>query len=119
MGERAEGLKAIKKMMSSSTSYPTWCYFTLFLDSFLNKKYDKALSYALKIKTPQVFHRPLARCVSYIELGEVDKAKVEFQELLLDYPNFMEEGQQLLQRFLGSEEISDKLWEGLVKAKDS
>ena len=119
MGEWDEGLKIIQGMMSTSTSYPTWCNFILFLDSYLNKKFDKALSYALKIKTPQVFHRPLARCVSYIELGEVDKAKIELQELLLDYPNFMEQGQQLLERFLGSKEVSDRLWEGLIKAKDS
>ncbi|MEE9326187.1 MAG: hypothetical protein V3U71_02750, partial [Cocleimonas sp.] len=118
MGKWDEGLKIIKQMMSTSNTYPTWCNFILFLDSYLKGEYEEALSNALKIKTPQVFHRPLARCVSYAQLGELDKAKVEYQELLLDYPNFIEEGEKLLHRFLGSDEIVTKLWNGLVKVNN-
>ncbi len=116
MGKWDEGLEIVNNVMATSKNFPSWCHFSPFLSHYLNAKYDLALSSALQIKTPQVYHKPLSRCVSYIYLGEVKKAKSELQDLLLRYPNFMEEGQALLRRHLGVGEIADKLWTGVLKA---
>ena len=116
MGKWDEGLEIVNKVMSTSKNFPSWCNFSPFLYHFLNDEYELALSYAIKIKTPQIYHKPLSRCVAYISLGEVKKAKSELQDLLLRYPNFMEEGEALLQRHLGAGKLADKLWAGILKA---
>jgi len=119
MGKWEEGLEIVDKVMSTSTNFMSWCYFTPFLYNFLKNDYETALSYALKIKTPQIYHQPLSRCVAYAYLGEVEKSKIELAELLQRYPDFMENGHELLKRHLGSSEVVTKLWEGVVKANES
>ncbi len=116
MGKWDEGLEIVNKVMTTSKNFPSWCNFSPFLYHFLNDELELALSFALKVKTPQIYHKPLSRCVTYIYLGDVKKAKSELQDLLLRYPNFMEEGEGLLKRHLGFGEIADKLWAGVVKA---
>jgi len=116
MGKWDEGLELVNKVMASSKNFPSWCNFSPFLYHYLNDEYETALSFALKIKTPQIYHKPLSRCVAYIYLGESKKAKGELQDLLLRYPNFMEEGEALLKRHLGASEVAEKLWAGVVKA---
>lgn len=116
MGKWDEGLELVNKVMASSKNFPSWCNFSPFLYHYLNDDYEAALSFALKIKTPQIYHKPLSRCVAYIYLDESKKAKSELQDLLLRYPNFMEEGEALLKRHLGDSEVAEKLWAGIVKA---
>ena len=116
IGKWDEGLELVNKVMASSKNFPSWCNFSPFLYHYLNDEYETALSFALKIKTPRIYHKPLSRCVAYIYLGESKKAKGELQDLLLRYPNFMEEGEALLKRHLGASEVAEKLWAGVVKA---
>lgn len=122
MGQWQEGLALVEKAMSLTSSYPSWFNLTPFLNCYLEKRYEDALEYALKIDTPKTFHGPLARCVSYAQLGQNKKAKRELEEELLchcRYPNFMDRGQEILTRFFGSEEISDEIWKGIVKANNA
>ncbi len=114
-----EGLKIVNKVMATSKNFPSWCNFSPFLYHYLNDDYETALSFALKIKTPQIYHKPLSRCVAYLYLGESKKAKIELQDLLLRYPNFMDEGEALLKRHLGASDVAKKLWAGVVKASYS
>ncbi len=116
LGNWEEGLKMVKKAMTVSSSYPSWFYITPFLNAYMKGQYDEALSFALKIDAPNVFHTPMSLCVSYAQLGETKKAKIALKELKKRYPDFMKQGKQLMTRYLGSEELADKLWDGIAKA---
>jgi hypothetical protein len=53
--------------------------------------------------------------VTYVHLDREEKAKIELQELLVRYPDFMEIGEELLLRHLGDKKIVTKLWDTIVK----
>ncbi len=116
MGLWDDGMEVVNKAMSVSSTHPSWFNLTPFLNAYRNEEYDDALSYALKIHTPHIFHAPMARCVCYTQLGDNKKAKIELEELTKRYPTFMKQGKQVLSRYLVSEEIVDKLWKGIKKA---
>ncbi len=116
MGHEKEGLKLAKKAMELSRYYPSWFHITPFLEFYKREKYQEALTEALKIKEPKVYHGPLARCAVYGQLGEMAKAKRELKELLNNVPEFMTTGKGILTRFLGSEELAAKVWQGISKS---
>ena len=116
LGEWEKGSEIANEVMSRSFTYPNWFNLTPFLYAYLQEDYEEALSFALKIDTPHILHAPMSRCVSYSQLGQKEQAQRELKELLIRYPDFMENGKQILNRFFGSEEIADKLWEGIEKA---
>ena len=117
MNKWEEGLPLIKRAMSLSSSYPSWYHVALFLDYYRREKYQDALSEAQKIISSGIVHGPLARCVAYAQLGKMHKARQEFQEVLRRYPNFMETGKEHVNRFLGSEILTEKIWDGVLKCK--
>jgi len=77
------------------------------------------LQLANQIDTPEIFHGFMARCVTYAQLNEKEKAKKELEKLLTIYPHFITHGKELLTRFLGPEGIADKLWQGILIASKS
>ncbi|MEE9326820.1 MAG: tetratricopeptide repeat protein [Cocleimonas sp.] len=115
MGNWKEGLLLVKKAMSLSPAYPSWYHLTPFLNYYRQGKYKEALLEAQKIINPSILHGPLARCVSYAQLGKTDKAEKEFKEVLLRFPEFKEKGKHHLICFLGSEELANKIWDGVLK----
>jgi len=119
MGEWEEGCLLVKKVLELSISSPGWFNITPFLYYFISNDYKKALDHAIKIDSPNIFHGAVARCTAYAHLGETDLAKEELDDLLKHFPNFMEQGKPLLVRFLGSEEMADKLWVGILIANTS
>ncbi len=119
LGHWKEGMEIVQRAMTFSLTFPSWFNITPFLNAYLKKDYDEALSYAIKINTPHIFHAPMARCVCFAQLGMNEKAKKELEELLERYPAFMERGKRLLTRYLGSKDLADKLWGGIEKAANS
>ncbi len=119
MGEWEEGCLLVKKVLELSISSPGWFNITPFLYYFMHDDYEKALDYAIKIDSPNIFHGAVARCTVYAQLGEMDSAKEELDDLLKRFPYFMEKGRSLLVRFLGSEEMADRLWKGILIANKS
>lgn len=119
MGEKEEGRELVNKVLGLSSNYPTWFNIVPFCDFFLQEKYEVALSYALKIDIPILFSGFLARCMTYVKLGEMEKAQKELQQALKYTPNLMEIGEELLARFVGSTTMASKFWEGIIKTSKS
>lgn len=117
MGRWEEGLSLVRKAMALSGTYPAWFNITPFLYHYIREDYKEALTEALKIIVPNLMHGPLARCACYAQLGEKVKAKEELDNLLIWCPKFMEDGPEILKRFLGSKELAEKLWGGVIKAQ--
>lgn len=118
MGQRKKGLSLAKKAMSLSSSYPAWFHLLAFLDAYRNNRFEEALVEARRIVTKNLLHGPLARCVAFSQLGDKQKAQNELHEVLKRYPDFMQDGQRMLFRFLGNEELADKIWSGVIKASE-
>ena len=116
MGHWDEGLAIVNKIMSLSPSYPSWYNLPPFINAYRLEQYDDALLLANRIDTPTIFHGFMARCVTYAQLGDKKNAKKELKDLLESYPSFMKGGKEILTRFLGSEELASKFWDGIEKA---
>lgn len=118
MNQWDKGLPLVNKAMLLSTNYPSFYHFVPFLDFYRQEKYEQALYEAKKITTLGLVHGPLARCISYAQLGKLEKAEKEFQEVLRRYPKFMEMGRMYITRFLGTESLADKVWDGVLKVSN-
>ena len=118
MNKWKEGLPLVKKVMSLSSSYPSWYHMALFLDHYWHEEYEDALSEAQQIVSTDIVYDSLVRCVAYAQLGELHKARQEFQEILRRSPNFMETGKLYLSQFLGSKILTERIWDGVLKASN-
>lgn len=116
MNKWDEGMALIEEVISTGNTHPDWYYTLPFLNEYRQKNYKKALENAKRIFTPIIFWGPLAKAACYGQLGEISKAKKEVDELLKRFPNFSTKGKPLLRRFLGYEDLTDDVWEGLKKA---
>ena len=114
-----EGLEVVRNAISITSSYPSWFHVAIFLDYYRRKKFKDALSEAHKITASSIVYGPLARCVSYAQLGELHKARQEFEEVLRRYPDFMNTGKGYMRRYLGSDVLTESLWDGVLKTVNS
>jgi len=110
MGKWEEGMTLVNTTMELPY-IPSWFHTTPFLNYFRQEKYQEALAEAKKITSPGIIHGPLARSVAFTKLGFKEEAKLELDEVISRYPNFLENGKKGLVRFLGSDELAEKIWE--------
>ncbi len=113
-----KGLHLVSEAMSLSSNYPSYYHFVPFLDLYRQGKYQQALYEAKKIITPGLVHGSLARCISYAQLGKLEEAEKEFQKILERYPTFMEKGRMHISRVLGTESLTEKIWDGVLKVSN-
>jgi tetratricopeptide (TPR) repeat protein len=103
MNQWEKGLELVNKAMLLSTNYPSYYHLVPCLDFYRQEKYEQALHQARKITIPSLVHGTLARCICYAQLGEYEKAEIEFKEILNRCPNFMRQGQMQIHRYLGTQ----------------
>lgn len=115
MNQWDKGLELVNNAMLLSTNYPSYYHMVPCLDFYRQEKYVQALHEARKITMPGLVHGILARCICYTQLGELDKAEKELQEIINRCPNFMQKGRAQVRRYLGEKTISDKVWDGILK----
>lgn len=111
-----KGLAIVNKAMSLSPTYPSIYHLIPFFDFYRQEKYALALAEAKKIIITDLVYAPLARCVSYAQLGKQKQAKEELEEVIKRYPKFMDTGRDHMSRFLGVESLTEKIWDGVLKA---
>ena len=119
MDQWDKGLPLVNKAMLLSTNYPSYYHLVPFLDFYRQGKFEQALYEAQKITIPNLVHGTLARCISYVQLGEMKEAQKEFQEILNRCPKFMQKGQLQITRYLGTKTLADKVWDGVLKVSNS
>jgi len=116
MNKWAKGMSLIKEAMDSNPTHPDWYHMIPFLAAYRQEDYESALKSAQRIITPGIFWGPLGRTISYSQLGQADKARLELDDLLNRFPGFTVRGKQILKRFLGQETLTSHVWNGLLKA---
>jgi len=119
MGNWEKGMQLANKAMALSNTYPTWFHLVPFLNFYRQGRYQEALGEARKIVAQSLIHGPLARCVSYGKLGEMEKAHAEYEEVLNRFPYLMRNGEKMLKRFFANEELSNKIWQDVLMVTKS
>lgn len=115
MDQWDKGLPLVTKAMLLSRLYPSHYHMVPFLNFYRQEKYQEALYEAKKITTVGFMYGQLARCISYAQLGLMAEAEKEFLEILQRYPHFMDTGKIHLSRYIGSENLTEKIWDGVLK----
>ena len=111
-----EAMLLVDQVMESKTSYPDWYHMLPFLNYYRLGDYQAALIESMQIISPGVFWGPLARAIAYGQLGQIDKAKSELDELILRYPDFKTNGVSMIDRYFGNEDLLNAVCEGLKKS---
>ncbi|GAA0421801.1 hypothetical protein GCM10009133_32920 [Cocleimonas flava] len=116
MGKWEEGMSLVNAVLELPY-IPSWYHTTPFLNFFRQEKYQDALTEAKKITSPGIIHGPLARAVCFAKLGLIKEAKLELDEVIARHTHFLKFGKLGLVRFLGSEELADKIWNAVKLIK--
>ena len=95
---------------------PWWFYFGFFLVYYKKQDYKKALEYANKIETVDVFIDPLVKAAAKAQLGLLDEAKDDIRLLNAKFPVIMSSLYPTLDAFLLDKPLVDQIIDGAKKA---
>ena len=86
-GEWERGTATIERACQLNPHHPAWYYMPLFLNAYRKKDYPVALTFAAKVDTP-AFVGFSARAATYGQLGELELARQQLNQLLALVPNY-------------------------------
>src|SRR5690606_367315 len=112
--DRAEVL--LTQSLDLNPHCPWWFYFGFFLVHYQKKQYDKALIYANKIETVDVFLDPLTKAAAKGQLGKEDEAQDDVRLLNEKYSKIMSTLYATLDSFLLDKPLIGEIIEGVKKA---
>lgn len=112
--DRAEVL--LTKSLSLNPHCPWWFYFGFFLVYYKKQQYKKALEYANKIETVDVFLDPLTKVAAKGQLGRQDEALDEVRLLTETFSENIKYLYPTLDAFLLDKSLVDEIIEGAKKA---
>jgi adenylate cyclase len=115
-GQREEGIAIIQRSQRLNPRCPTWFHFVPFLEHFENGEYEAALSEAKLLGIPDLFWDPLIKAATLGQLGRVDDARLFMDRLLSLRPDFAERPSDYVGIFITSDQVRDRLLEGLALA---
>ncbi len=110
-----EGLILVNKSIDTSSAHPSWFHMPKALFLYDQAKFKESLAEARKILAPNIPLGPIMRSVCHAQLGEINKAKIEYKELLNRLPTIETKGRETMYRLFGNKELSEKICDGLNK----
>lgn len=96
MGDWRTGADYIQASINMSHNYPDWYHIPLSVYHYRAGRYLAALREAKKIRLNHLWG-PMLRTAMYRRNQFDDKASVEFQQMAIDHPQFMQESQHIVQ----------------------
>jgi TolB-like protein/Tfp pilus assembly protein PilF len=112
--ERAEVL--LTQSLNLNPHCPWWFYLGFFLVFYQKQDYEKALEYANKIETVDVFLDPLTKAAAKGQLGKYDEAQGDVKLLNEKFSEIMAKIHATLDAFLLDKPLIDAIIEGAKKA---
>jgi len=112
--ERAEVLLSIS--IDLNPHCPWWFYLGFFLVCYQKQDYEKALEYANKIETVDVFLDPFTKAAAKGQIGMYEEAQDDVRLLNEKYSEIMAKIYATLNAFLLDKPLIDKIIEGSKKA---
>ncbi len=112
--KRAEVL--LTQSLNLNPHCPWWFYLGFFLVCYQKHDYEKALEYANKIETVDVFLDPFTKAAAKGKLGKRDEAQDDVSLLNEKFSEIMTKIYKTLDAFLLDKPLIDKIIEGAKKA---
>lgn len=107
----------LSKSIDLNPHCPWWFYLGFFLIYYKNKDYEKALEYANKIETSDVYLDPLVKAAANAQVGMMDEARMEFNIFAEKFPQFHSNSEAALHTLLLDTALVDEITTGLKKAE--
>jgi len=114
-GKRDRGVALMKKAMALNPSHPGWYWLPIVYDHYWDRDYEKALEAAMRIDMPGFWYANVTLAMSYGQLGQLDLAQIQVNELRKLNPGFEKDPYRFLDMWFLPEN-SDHAVEGLRKA---
>ncbi len=112
--ERAKVL--LTQSLDLNPHCPWWFYLGFFLVYYQKQNYEKALEYANKIETVDVYLDPLTKAAAKGQLGLHDEAQDDIRQLNEKFSEIMSTLYASLDAFLLDKTLIDQIMEGAKKA---
>ncbi|MCW5698445.1 MAG: hypothetical protein KIT00_01235 [Rhodospirillales bacterium] len=110
------GLALVNKAIMLSPVHPKWFGFSLWLSSYKNKNYEKALLEMKKMMMPDFYYSHVFQAMTYGQLGDMDNARVSVARILKLQPDYPDTAVNMFRRLHFSEETIEQFVDGLHKA---
>jgi adenylate cyclase len=112
-GDWERGKKILDNVMARNVGYPLYFHGVTLLYYYRKEKYDQALNEAHKYNVPAVFWSPMLRAAVYGQLGNMEMASLNINELLKLKPDFESKAIHLISIFVKEENLVMHILEGL------
>lgn len=107
-GEWERGMQLLDRLMANSPRIPEYLHGLRSVYFYRRQDYELALEEANKDHTPGFFWAPLFRCVILSELGRLEDAMREYQNLFELRPDFESRGRFLISRIVIEEDLLER-----------
>lgn len=118
-GERNKGMELMVSAIDLNPHHPGWYNILPLLYSYKNSDYETALSKALDFNSPDIYLDSLFRTAIYSKLNSTEKAALALTELLTIFPDFYQNGQEIMKRLFILDEDVEMFWEELMRVRIS
>lgn len=115
-GEFARAEVLLTQSLTLNPHCPWWFYFGFFLVYYKKENYQKALEYANKIETVDVFVKPLTNASAKAQLGLIKEAQEDVKILNEEFSETMKNLYPTLDAFLLDKSLVKNIIQGAKKA---
>jgi len=116
LGDWEQGCALIQKALKLNPFIRAYNHYILCWDWLRQKEYEKAYTETLHFRLPSLFWDPLNRAITLGHLGRLKEGNRNVEEILKLKPDFPARGRLLIRHFIKSDELIDRMIEGLKKA---
>ncbi len=114
-GEWDHGIERVKKAIKHNPYHRPWTRHVLILNWLRLGKYEMAYRETFDLTMPDLFWDQILKAAACGQLGRIEEGQTYVQILLDLKPDFARRGRGLITRFVKSEDLVDRLIEGLSR----
>jgi TolB-like protein len=115
-GEWEKGKELLDRAMHYKTGYPLYFYAATMLYFYRNRDYESAWRESQNFQIPDLFWGPMLRAAVLGQLGRLEAAQTEIQQLKSLNPDFESKAGDLISRFVKETDLVEHIIDGLSKA---
>ena len=116
VGEYDRALVLLTQSIDLNPHCPWWFYYGFFLVYYHKRDYIKALEYANKIETVDVYLDPLTKAIAKAQLGMYEDAQKDVRLLNENFPAIINNLTETLETFMLDKSMIEQIIEGAKKA---
>jgi len=115
LGEWERGPALLRKAIRLNPYYRPYVHYGLWGDFFRREEYEQAYTESLNFRMTGNFWEPLAQAATLGQMGRVEEGRKAVEALLKLKPDFPSRGRVLIGYFTKSDDIFERMVEGLRK----